>query len=279
MNPSNVNWSPIILNKSLTFHDSYTNVNQGITSDTINMSECPQYVIEMDNPLSHPMPLYVMLSRHYTQYSQLLGDDNQRVLVCIQLFELSEPKLVVKTSDALSSVKKDIAYTNVPYSLGKVSVPPGHHIYSAVVLTLKETPANNKRFDFTIQFRYHSSVQGVVKQIGDYPQYHFVTRVGGEWKGRNACGRMSQGGFENNPMYFFTLVQNTSIHLRLEAICNETIGLNLRLWKKQDILTGEYCLTSSVANSGDYRQGACCLQTVLSPGDYVAVASTYPFCR
>lgn len=272
-----MNWSPIILNKSLTFHNSYTNIYQGITSDTINMSECPQYVIEMDNPLSHPMPLYVMLSRHYTQYSQLLGDENQRILVCIQLFELNEPKLVVKNSDALSSVKKEITYTNVPYSLCKVSVPTGHHIYSAVVLTLKETPANNKRFDFTIQFRYHSSVQGVVKQIGDYPQYHFVTRVGGEWKGVNACGRISHGSYEKNPMYFFTLFQNVAINLRLESIHNETIGLNLRLWKKEDVLNGEYRISTSIANSGDYRQGVCCLQTMLLAGEYVAVASTYPF--
>ena len=54
---SNVNWSPELLNTSVTYHDCYTNVFNGYTKDVMNLSNCPQFVLDLTNtPLATRTP-------------------------------------------------------------------------------------------------------------------------------------------------------------------------------------------------------------------------------
>lgn len=271
---SNVNWAPNLLDKSWTFHDSYTNISQGIESDTQDMSQSPQFIMEISNPTSSSMPVYVMLSRHYTDYSQLLGNENFRVLLSLQIFEIDKPRLIVKNSNAISRVKPTIVFTNTPYDFAKVYVPPGRHFYAAVVQTVKDSPASNKRFDFTIQFRYCSFIQGEIKLINDYPEYHFTWRIGGMWNQSNNGGRRSLMKYGMNPVYDFSIPTTMTAIFYLELVHNNKLAIHLCLYTKRDWEAQNF--NNVLIDSGDYRNWSCDFLTTLEPGDYSLVASSYP---
>lgn len=272
---SNVNWAPNLLPKSCTFHEAYTNTYQGVESDTQDMSQSPQYIMEFTNPTQFNQPVYVMLSRHYTQYFQLLGNENYRVLLSVQLFEIDKPRLVVKNADVIRRIEPEIIFTNTPYDFAKVYVPPGRHIYCAIVLTVKEGPENNQRFNFTIQFRYPNTLQGQIKHVNDYPQYHFTWRVGGAWDQANNGGRRSLQKYDRNPTYLFSLPNPISVIFYLESVRNKTISIHLCLFRKSDWEAGRF--DQIIEDSGDYRNYSCSFRAELPPGEYALVASSYPF--
>lgn len=272
---SNVNWAPDLLQRSCTFHDVYANIYQGIEFDLQDMSQSPQFVMEFTNPTPTNQPVYVMLSRHYSEYFQLLGNEKYCVMLCLQLFEIDAPRLIVKNSDVIRPIKPVVTFINVPFDFAKVYVPPGRHIYSAVVLAIKENPANVQRFVFTIQFRFPSSIQGEIKHVNDYFMYHFTWRVGGKWTEANNGGRRSLQKYRINPVYFFSLSNPISVIFYLETVHNSKIAIHLSLFLKSDWEAGNF--DQSLDDSGDYRNWACAFRSSLQPGEYALVASSYPF--
>ena len=146
-----MNWSSSLLDRSITYHNFYTNTYLGLTSDARNMSGCPQYVLDVTNATSSSYPVYVMVSRHYTRYEDLLGNEHYKVLMSLQVFETEGPCLMVKQADAKAMLCPEIVYTNIPYDMCRILVAPGHHVYSIVLQTLKQTPINLQKFGFTLQ--------------------------------------------------------------------------------------------------------------------------------
>ena len=189
---SNVNWSPELLNTSVTYHDCYTNVFNGYTKDVMNLSNCPQFVLDLTNTTRYENPVYIMLSRHYLNYDDMLGNDQTYILISLQIYRTEGPRYLVKERDAAEVITKSISFTNAPYTLCRFMLPPGHFTYSVVVMSCKEKPRNLKTFNFSIQVRFHNDVHGSVKPISDFPKYHFLTRVAGEWKSDNNGGRPSE---------------------------------------------------------------------------------------
>lgn len=238
------------------------------------MSQCPQYIMEFTNPTQFSQPVYIMLSRHYTEYFQLLGNEKFRILLTLQVYEIDRPRFVVKNSDVIRRIKAEIIFTNTPYDIAKVYVPPGRHFYTAIVLTVKEKPENIQRFNFTIQFRYPESIQGQIRHVNDYPEYHFTWRVGGAWGEANNGGRRSLRKYNQNPAYLFSLSNPITAVFYLESVRNNKIAIHLCLFRKGDWEAGRF--DQSVADSGDYRNCSCSFLAELPPGEYALVASSYP---
>lgn len=272
---SNVNWSSLLLDRSITYHDSYTNTYLGLTSDARNMSGCPQYILEVTNNQNTSLPVYVMVSRHYTRYDDLLGNDHYKVLISLQVFETDGPRLMVKQSDAKEAICEEIVYTNIPYDMCPIKVAPGHHFYTIVLQTMKQDPTNLQKFGFTLQARFNSILTGCMKPINEYPQYHFNYRVAGKWEGDNAGGRSSLVSYQKNPMYSITLTRPTFIHIRLEVMDNSELCVYLRLLPRSDVEKGLFFHKNSVLSAEAFTAGASMLYGQVDPGEYVLVAATY----
>lgn len=275
MTRSNVNWSSSLLNHSITYHDFYTNTYLGFTSDARNMSGCPQYVLDVTNPTSQKVPAYVMVSRHYTNYDDLLGNDKYKILFSLQVYETERPQLMVKQSDAKTILSSEIVYTNIPYDMCRILVEPGHHVYSVVLQTLKKDARNLHSFGFTLQTRFNSIISGFVQPINEYAQYHFNCRVAGKWEGSNAGGRSSLESFANNPMYAIRVTRPTFVHTRLEVVGDSGLSVYLRLLRRKDVEERHLTQHYMVLGSDAFTSGACLLQGELEPGEYVLIAATY----
>ena len=270
-----MNWSSSLLDRSITYHNFYTNTYLGLTSDARNMSGCPQYVLDVTNATSSSYPVYVMVSRHYTRYEDLLGNEHYKVLMSLQVFETEGPCLMVKQADAKAMLCPEIVYTNIPYDMCRILVAPGHHVYSIVLQTLKQTPINLQKFGFTLQARFNSIISGFMNPINEYPQYHFNYRVAGKWEGDNAGGRSSLASFSQNPMYSITVTRPTFMHVRLEVMDNSSLSVFLRLLRRSDAEKRLFFHKNCVLDAEAFTSGACMLRGQVDPDEYVLVAATY----
>ena len=210
---SNVNWSPELLNSSVTYHDCYTNMYLGSMSDLRNIGGCPQYVLELMNPTNQVIPVHAMLSRHYTDYEDMLGSDHTKIVISLQVYQTDGVKYLVKEKDAIRPVREEAIFTNIPYDLCRILLPPGHTTYTVAVMAYKEQLRNRKPFDFSLQVRYPSIVTGSMKPITEFPQYHFSSRAAGVWKADNV-GKPSLKTFKMNPRYLLHLNRQTFINAR-----------------------------------------------------------------
>lgn len=272
---SNVNWSPELLNTSVTYHDCYTNVFNGYTKDVMNLSNCPQFVLDLTNTARYENPVYIMLSRHYLNYDDMLGNDQTYILISLQVYRTEGPRYLVKERDAAEVITKSISFTNAPYTLCRFMLPPGHFTYSVIVMSCKEEPRNLKTFNFSIQVRFHNDVHGSVKPISDFPKYHFLTRVAGEWKSDNNGGRPSEITYATNPMYHFRLDRPTFLNARMETLENADAAVYLRLLSEDSVAEKRLSAASAIAESDGFMRGACVLEKELPPGAYVLIASQY----
>ena len=274
-NRSNVNWSPELLNTSVTYHDCYTNVYLGFTSDLRNLSGCPQYVLELTNTSNQVIPVHIMLSRHYTDYEDMLGSDQTKIVMSLQVYQTDGVKYMVKEKDAIKPIRPDAAFTNIQYDLCRILLPPGHTTYTIVVMAYKEKPRNRKPFDFSLQVRYPSVVTGSMKPITEFPQYHFSSRAAGVWKADNG-GKPSLETFKANPRYIVHITRSTFINARLETIKNREIAIHLSLFRLEDVKAEQFNRRHVLAEAEGFMLGACVLETELQAGDYVLIASEYP---
>lgn len=270
---SNVNWATSLLNCSITYHSKYTNVLNGTMSDTRDMCNCPQYSIEIINPNNKPYPVYVMLSRHYVHYEDMLGTDKKKTLLSIQAYKTNKPQYMIRRTDETVPIENEIVFTNMPYDLARFRVPPGRHFYTVVVMTMKENSSNLYPFNFSIVIRYPSLVSAIMKPIFSMPSYHFMSRLAGAWTNTNAGGRPSQGGYQKNPNYSFTLSSPTSVHFSLETGQSPQY-CNIRLIREEDLNRASDS-SSTIKDSGPYIAYVCALEADLAPGSYRVIASPY----
>ena len=271
---SNVNWSTSLLNRSLTYHGRYCNVLNGITSDTRNMSECPQYSVEVQNPTNANVPVYIYLSRHYNFYDDLLGTEKRKFLVSIQAYKTKKPFYMMRREDDTIAVDDEIVFTNVPYCLAKFRVPPGKHFYTVVILSMKENAATLNPFNFTVCARYHDSISVLVRPMFSVPEYHFMTRNAGVWKSENSGGRPSQPTYLSNPMYCFTLNQPTFIHAHLETI-ESSEAINIRLVREEDVVNKMITRDRMIADSDAFIANVCGFEKQVAPGAYRIILSSF----
>lgn len=270
-----MNWSPELLNTSVTYHDCYTNVFNGYTKDAMNLSNCPQFILDLTNTARHENPIYIMLSRHYVNYDDMLGNGKTYILISLQIYRTDGPKYLVKERDAVEVITENVSFTNAPYTLCRFMLPPGHFTYSVVVMSCKEEPRNMKTFNFSVQVRFHNDVYGSVKPISDFPKYHFLTRVAGKWESDNDGGRPSERTYSINPMYHFRLDRPTFLNARMETMDDVHTAVYLRLLSKESLAQKRLSLASAIAESDGFTYGACVLEKELEPGSYVLVASQY----
>lgn len=271
---SNVNWSPTLLSQSITYHDRYNNFINGLLNDTRDMSDCPQYSVEVVNPEPIAYPVYIMLSRHYIYYDDLFGTDKRKFLINLQAYKTSKPLYVVKKNDAMEEIEEEITFTNIPYSLVKIRVPPGRHFYTLVVLTMKEKECNLNPFNFSLCMRYPNKLQATMLPMFSVPDYHFMTRVAGAWTEQNAGCRPSQSTYLKNPMYAFTVTIPTVMHAHLQT-SDRKEAINLRLMRKEDYDKQIVSRNSMVTDSGAFMANVCGLEASLSPGSYCIIPSAF----
>lgn len=270
---SNVNWSTSLLNCSITYHSKYTNFLNGTMSDTRDMCDCPQYSIEINNPTNKPYPVYVMLSRHYVHYEDLLGTEKKKTLLSIQAYKTNKPMYMIRRTDETTPIEHEIVFTNIPYDLAKFRVPPGRHFYTVVVMTMKENASNLYPFNFSIVIRYPHLISAIMKPMFSVPSYHFMTRLAGAWTNTNSGGRPSQGGYQKNPMYSFSLSSPTSVHISLET-GQSPQPCNIRLIREEDLNQASRS-SSMIKDSGPYVAHVCSLEVDLDPGNYRVIASPF----
>lgn len=262
------------MNRSLTYHGRYCNILNGCSSDTRNMSECPQYSIEINNPTKGQVPVYIYLSRHYTLYDDLLGTEKKKFLITIQAYKTNKPFYMIRREDNTIAMEEEIVFTNIPYCLAKFRVPPGTHYYTIVILSLKDNEACVNSFNFTVSARYHNSISLLMKPMFSVPDYHFMTRYAGAWTYENSGGRPSQTTYLSNPMYCLTLKQPTLIHAHLENN-DSSQAMNIRLVREEDVQNHTITRNTMIVDSDAFIANVCGFEKVITPGSYRIILSTF----
>ena len=205
----------------------------------------------------------------------MLGSDQTKIVMSLQVYQTDGVKYMVKEKDSIKPIRPDAAFTNIPYDLCRILLPPGHTTYTIVVMAYKEKPRNRKPFDFSLQVRYPSVVTGSMKPITEFPQYHFSSRAAGVWKADNG-GKPSLETFKANPRYIVHITRSTFVNARLETIKNREIAIHLSLFRLEDVKAEQFNRRHVLAEAEGFMLGACVLETELQAGDYVLIASEYP---
>ena len=268
---SNVNWSPELLNKSITYHDLYSNVFSGYSSDLKNLSNCPQYILEFTNPSTETVPVHVMISRHYTDYDEMLGCEKTKIVMSLQAYAIKKPAFLTKESETIQTIRDEAVFTNIPYDVCHIHVPPGNSTYSVVIMTYKREENNRKKFNFSLQMRYPKIIEGTMRPIQHFPNYRFITRECGQWTDQNNGGPITEKTFLNNPWYTFQITAPTYIHAFLESIQNSNAVLSLYLLRYEHVSAGEYRREYRIAQSSHSSRAACMLEQELEPGTYTLI--------
>ena len=193
----------------------------------------------------------------------------------LQVYAIKSPMLLVKEGDVEEIIRKDSVFTNIPYDICHLSIPPGRSVYSVAVMAYKKEECNRIPFRFSLQVRYPKLVEGIVKPIQEYPNYHFLTRACGQWTSNNNGGRPSGKTFLQNPQYSFHVLAPTHLHAYLESINDRNSSLSLHLLNYKDVMEGHYSKQYILAESDAYTKGACMLEQTIQPGQYTLVVSEF----
>lgn len=201
----------------------------------------------------------------------MLGCEETKIVMSLQAYAIKKPTFLTKESETIQSIRKDAVFTNIPYDVCHIYVPPGKTTYSVVVMTYKREENNRKMFNFSLQVRYPNAINGLMRPIQAFPEYHFITRECGQWTDQNNGGPTTEKTFLNNPWYTFQIAVPTNIHAFLESIQNTEAVLSLYLLRYEDAKAGKYRKDYRVAESEFSARGACMLEKELEPGVYTLI--------
>jgi len=250
-----LNWNPDLFEHKLVVHREWPQTT-GPQDDTFTVAENPQFVLKFDEIKQKEESgsqglVWVLLSRHVTDWRQLLDDDKGNCMA-LNIYDRRNGKRVYYPEDPMLRG----AYSNNPHCLMSFQPKPGHLAYTLVVSLLEKMRAMN--YTLTVYASSHC-VRPVLEALPD--TLEFSEEICHKWDARTAGGCPKYASYMDNPQYKIVFKEPCAyLHLRLLA--HRTFPVNLRLFdaagKKVDFADPSKLLTSS----GNYRKGFCMLERI-----------------
>ena len=252
-----MNWNPALFKHTYAIHQGW-NAGLGPTKDMINISQNPQYSLELTG--SGNGALWILLSRHILDIEDF---KNNKEYITV---------LVYKNNG------KRVYYPNdpPPYIDG-VRINSPHYLCQTVVNESTPRKLNlvvsqyEKSTTIYYTLRVYSTLPFVLKKITD--PYKYTQKVTDQWKGSKAGGCANySSSYPNNPRYQFTVDRDAHILVELKGPRDYQIGFDL---KSVVVSNRDSPLYFKNKSCGVYRPGFIVSALEVTAGTYDVIPTTF----
>ncbi|XP_067938129.1 calpain-7-like isoform X2 [Watersipora subatra] len=254
-----INWNPELFKNTTCLHHTWTS-KEGPVKDMYNISDNPQYRLELKNPGSSPAAVWILLTRHITD-----KDDFANNKEFITLFVYKGGARVYYPSKP--DPYKDGIKINSPHYLCQM-VETGSQVFTLVISQYE------KRNTIHYTLRVYAQCDFSLTPIVD--PYKHTQEITGEWKGKTAggCGNYPQTHMFN-PIYQVSLDSASTCHLLVELRAPREYSAGIEA-KPVNISKPSALGNQQELSSGNYRSGYSILRLdSISGGVYNIIPSTF----
>ncbi|CAG8478382.1 9192_t:CDS:10 [Ambispora gerdemannii] len=268
-----MNWNPELFSYRYTLHSSWPK-SDSMHSDCLNLSNNPQYALEIQNPEKEPCAVFLLLTKHITEIKK--NED----YITLHVYNCDNSSGSSNRLDTIATFGEKIYYPGIPYLEGMFLnsphilvhfiAPTGTTRYTVVVAQLKKMNS----MDFTLRCYCISPFT-----LHEVPQkYPIEKKIAGQWTPLTAGGSKAHITYLNNPQYRVSIPHSSNntprLLIMLEGPKNFAVHVEI-VWGRGKRIAS-ISAKDILSRSGDYRDGFCyCEVEDIQPGDYTIILSTF----
>ena len=251
-----MNWNPALFKHTYALHQGW-NAGVGPAKDMINISQNPQYSLELSSNGSGA--LWILLSRHITDIEDF---KNNKEYITILVYH-NDGKRIYYPNDPRPHI--DGVRINSPHYLCQTVVNDSTPRKMNLVVSQYEKSAT---IYYTL--RVYCTIPFVLKKITD--PYKHTQKITDAWKGKNAGGCANYSTYSVNPRYQFTVDKDAHILVELKGPRDYQIGFDL-----QSVVVGnrDSPLYFKNKSCGVYRPGFIVSTLEVTAGTYDVIPTTF----
>ncbi|XP_050546424.1 calpain-7-like [Daktulosphaira vitifoliae] len=257
-----MNWNPELFPFTSCIHKTW-NAGTGPLSDLYNMSENPQYCLDVKN--IHNGAVWILLTRHITDIQDF--KENREYIT--MLVYKNEGKRVHYPNDPepyLSGTR-----INSPHYLSKILLNKNTSKFTLVVSQYE------KMNSIHYSLRAYATCPFTMEELPDLYNIAFKKTINGEWNNTTSGGCRNHNSFNKNPKFKLVVdgqsSNNELLKIELKAPKQYQVGFEICCVELADnTLTAKFKSKSS----GNYRSGYVVMELEeIQSGSYQIIPSTF----
>ncbi|CAG8543257.1 14186_t:CDS:10 [Ambispora leptoticha] len=269
-----MNWNPELFSWRYILHSSWP-ISDSMHPDNINLSNNPQYTLEIQNSKKESCAVFLLLTKHITVIKENKDyitlhvyncDNNSGSSNCLDTIATFGEKIYYPGKPFIQGV-----YINSPHILVRFNAPTGTTRYTIVVAQHEKMNS----LDFTLRCYCTSPFT-----LCEIPQkYPIEKKIAGQWTPLTAGGNKSHITYLNNPQYRVSIPHssnNNKPRLLIMLEGPKDFAVHVKIAWSRGRRVASVSAKDILSQSGDYRHGFCyCEVEDIQPGDYTIIVSTF----
>lgn len=259
-----LNWNPNLFASCEDIHFDWNLA--GLRSPIGSFGSNPQFRVRSTVAGS----IWVLLSRHFTTISQILGDNTNNSMpmpgiehgfMSLNIFDSDGYKVILSDGAKLRGT-----YVDSPNTLAKFDLPSSK--WYTVVVSEQDLPASAYSFTLSV-FSLHPVI---IKEAQD--KYSHYTLRKGAWSSSSSGGNASSFIYHINPQFSIRLPAASDISFLLES--TERFPVHVKLVWANGKAVSSITTRDIVGDTGEYRKGYAFAElSKVQAGTYTIVCSTF----
>lgn len=254
-----LNWNPGLFSYRQDYHFSWDLSEQQSMTGSFGIN--PQFAVQCSRSGS----LWLLLNRHFRTGDYQGRNKGPYGFISLYLFNRRGQRVLLSDGAMMRG-----PYVDSPNVLLKVDARANTEY--TVVAAAQDLPST--KMNFTLSAFARCPIGLSMARI------HYLNTVSksAAWTRSTAGGNSDSPAYLANPQFALELSSKAEIAVLLESMqptTEATVAVHIKIFFTKGLRVTVLRTMDIVAHSGDYRRGSAALETILDPGTYTIVCSTF----